>query len=68
MALFPVFDDMKNRNNKVQSSDSREALRDWLAEYFATNGAKYEFKVTSFYPFPSCPNLTCKPDPTWHLA
>jgi hypothetical protein len=45
MALFPVLDDMKDRAEKVKSSDSREALRDWLAEYVALHGAKYEFKV-----------------------
>lgn len=45
MALFPVLDDMKQREEKVEGSDSREALRDWLLEYFADNGAKYEFKV-----------------------
>ena len=45
MALFPVLDDMKQREEKVKGSDSREALRDWLLEYFADNGAKYEFKV-----------------------
>ena len=46
MALFPVLDDMKNRTEKVKSGDSREVLRDWLSEYFAQNGAKYEFKVS----------------------
>jgi hypothetical protein len=46
MALFPVLDDMKDRVEKVKSSDSREALRDWLARYFAQHGAKYEFKVS----------------------
>jgi hypothetical protein len=46
MALFPVLDDMKERVEKVESSDSREALREWLAEYFAQHGAKYEFKVS----------------------
>jgi len=45
MALFPVLDDMKQREEKVEGSDSREALRDWLLEYFADNGAKYEFKI-----------------------
>lgn len=45
MALFPVLDDMKQRAEKVKSGDSREALRDWLLEYFADKGAKYEFKV-----------------------
>jgi len=45
MALFPVLDDMKNRTEKVKSGDSREVLRDWLSEYFAQNGAKYEFKI-----------------------
>ena len=47
IALFPVLDDMNNRAEKVQSSDSRETLRDWLAEYFAEHGAKYELKVRS---------------------
>jgi hypothetical protein len=45
MALFPALDDMKDRAERVKSSDSREALRDWLAEHFAQHGAKYEFKV-----------------------
>lgn len=45
IALFPVLDDMKDQDEKVKSSDSREVLRDWLAEYFANCGAKYEFKV-----------------------
>ncbi|RYN26109.1 hypothetical protein AA0113_g3027 [Alternaria arborescens] len=45
MALFPVLDDMKNRTEKVKGGDSREVLRDWLSEYFAQNGAKYEFKI-----------------------
>jgi hypothetical protein len=45
MALFPVPNDMMDRVEKVKSSDSREALRDWLVEYFAKHGATYEFKV-----------------------
>ncbi|CAO2654028.1 Nn.00g107610.m01.CDS01 [Neocucurbitaria sp. VM-36] len=45
MALFPDLDDMKNRAEKVKSSYSRETLRDWLADYFAEHGAKYEFKI-----------------------
>jgi hypothetical protein len=45
IGLFPILDDMKNRADKVKSSDSREALRDWLAEYFAEHGAKYELKI-----------------------
>jgi hypothetical protein len=45
MALIPVLDDMKDHAEKVKSSDSREVLCDWLAEYFAQHGAKYEFKV-----------------------
>jgi hypothetical protein len=45
IALFPVEDAMTSRTEKVKSSDSREALRDWLEEYFAENTAKYEFKV-----------------------
>jgi hypothetical protein len=45
LALFPVLDEMTTRTDKVQSSDSREALRDWLAEYFAKHGAKYEFRI-----------------------
>jgi hypothetical protein len=45
MALFPVLEPMTNHAEKVKSSDSREALRDWLSEYFASNGAKYEFKI-----------------------
>lgn len=45
IGLFPVLDDMKNRDDKVQSDDSREALRDWLADYFASHGAKYELKI-----------------------
>jgi hypothetical protein len=45
IGLFPILDDMKNRADKVKSSDSREALRDWLAEYFAERGAKYELKI-----------------------
>jgi hypothetical protein len=50
MALFPMLDDMKNRAEKVKSNDSREVLRDWLSEYFAQNGAKYEFKVRPIIP------------------
>jgi hypothetical protein len=45
LALFPVLDEMTTRAEKVKSSDSREALRDWLIEYFAKHGAKYEFKI-----------------------
>lgn len=45
IGLFPVLDEMTDRVEKVKSCDSREALRDWLAEYFAKSGAKYEFKV-----------------------
>jgi hypothetical protein len=45
IALFPVLEEMTNRSEKVKSSDSREALRDWLVEYFAKNGAKYETKI-----------------------
>jgi hypothetical protein len=36
---------MASRSEKVKSSDSREVLRDWLAGYFAKNGAKYELKI-----------------------
>ncbi|KAF2110858.1 catalase-like domain-containing protein [Lophiotrema nucula] len=45
LALFPVLDDMKAHQEKVKSSASREQLREWLREYFAKNGAKYEFKI-----------------------
>jgi hypothetical protein len=45
IALFPVLDEMTSRSEKVKSSDSREALRDWLAEYFAKHGAQYELKI-----------------------
>lgn len=45
MALFPTLEDMKSQSQKVKGSDSREVLRDWLAEYFATRGARYEFKI-----------------------
>ena len=50
MVLFPVLDGMKNRAGKVKSSDSREVLRDWLSEYFAQDGAKYELKVRNNIP------------------
>jgi hypothetical protein len=45
IGLFPVGDQMKSRSEKVTSSDSREILRNWLAEYFAEHGAKYEFRI-----------------------
>jgi hypothetical protein len=45
LTLFPVLDDMTYNSQKVKSSDSREVLRDWLVEYFAERGAKYEFKI-----------------------
>ncbi|KAJ4300790.1 hypothetical protein N0V90_002878 [Kalmusia sp. IMI 367209] len=45
MGLFPVLDGMKARSEKVKNGESREVLREWLAEYFATNGAKYEFRI-----------------------
>lgn len=45
IGLFPVKDEMTLRNEKVKSGDSREQLREWLADYFNTNGAKYELKV-----------------------
>jgi hypothetical protein len=50
MALFPAIDDMKDHTEKVKSSDSRDVLRNWLADYFAQHGAKYEFNV--------CPNFS----------
>lgn len=49
IGLFPVKDEMTSRNEKVKSGDSREQLREWLAEYFGEHGAKYELKVR-FYP------------------
>lgn len=49
IGLFPVKDEMTSRNEKVKSGDSREQLREWLAEYFREHGAKYELKVR-FYP------------------
>lgn len=45
IALFPVLDNMTNRTDKVKSGNSREILRDWLVEYFAEHGAKYELKI-----------------------
>lgn len=45
MALVPALDDMTRHSQKVQSSDSTEVLHDWLVEYFAERGAKYEFKI-----------------------
>jgi hypothetical protein len=68
MGLFPVLDDMKNRAEKVKSSDSREVLRDWLVEYFTEHGARYEFKVgiSSFVRF--VPHLTPAVDPTRHIT
>jgi hypothetical protein len=47
LALSPVLEDMNNHTEKVKSSDTREALSDWLKDYFAKNGAKYEFKVSA---------------------
>jgi hypothetical protein len=45
--MFPVLNEMKGRDEKVKSGDSREQLRDWLAEYFTSSAsvAKYELKV-----------------------
>jgi hypothetical protein len=71
MGLFPVLDDMNNRTEKVKSSDSREILRDWLAEYFVKHGARYEFKVrTSSHHTSACsvPSLIPAVDPTGHIA
>lgn len=45
LGLFPVLEEMTGRDEKVGSGDSREQLRDWLVEYFNSNGAKYELKV-----------------------
>ena len=45
ISLVPVLDEMTSRNQKVASEDSQEQLRNWLGEYFKTNGAKYEPKV-----------------------
>lgn len=45
IGLFPLSDDMTKRSEKVKSSDSREALRDWLGEYLAKYGAKYELRI-----------------------
>jgi hypothetical protein len=50
MELVPVLDEMSEKNGKVKSGDSREVLRDWLAEYFANKGAKYEFRVRNEHP------------------
>ncbi|KAJ8108553.1 hypothetical protein OPT61_g8093 [Boeremia exigua] len=47
IGLFPVLDEMTSRNDKVQNSDSREQLRDWMVDYFRSHGAKYEIKVRS---------------------
>jgi hypothetical protein len=62
---------MKNRVEKVKSSDSRESLCDWLAEYFAKQGARYEFKVrTSSHHSNACSVLPLTPaiDPTGHIT
>lgn len=45
MALFPALEEMTNYTEKVESNGSREELRDWLEEYFANQGAKYESKI-----------------------
>jgi hypothetical protein len=39
---------MRGRDEKVKSGDSREQLRDWLAEYFTSSAssATYELKVS----------------------
>jgi hypothetical protein len=68
---FSVFDDMKNRAEEVKSSDSHESLRDWLAEYFAKQGARYEFKVrTSSHHSNACSVLPLTPaiDLTGHIT
>lgn len=58
MALFLVLENMNNHTEKIKSSDSREALSDWLMECFAKNGAKYEFRVSvATMTLPTC--LTC---------
>lgn len=46
MALFPVLDEMKDRTERMKSSYSRETLADWLMEYYAEYGAKYELEVS----------------------
>ncbi|KAG6368061.1 hypothetical protein INS49_002261 [Diaporthe citri] len=45
IGLFPVNDEMTSKKEKVKSGDSRERLREWLAEYFREHGAKYELKT-----------------------
>lgn len=45
IALFPTLVGMKSRDAKVTNSDSREALRDWLAEFFEVRRAEYELKI-----------------------
>jgi hypothetical protein len=58
MGLFPVLDEMIEKNEKVKSGDSREVLRDWLAEYFANKGARYEFRVGNDHFLLNCGSLT----------
>lgn len=43
--LIPVHDEMKERDTKVNSGDSREVLKEWLEQFFKEHSAKYEFKV-----------------------
>ena len=71
IGLFPVLNNMKDSDEKVKSGDSREILRDWLAEYFAVHGAKYEFKVrinTSLGQFPGKQGVMYATDSTWHIT
>ena len=48
IGMFPVLDETTSRNEKVKSGDSREQLREWLADYFGIHGAKYDLKVCSY--------------------
>jgi hypothetical protein len=32
LGLFPVLEEVKDRSEKLKSGDSREQLKDWLAE------------------------------------
>jgi hypothetical protein len=58
LALSPVLEGMNSHTEKVKNSDSRETLSEWLKEYFAKNGARYEFKVSVAVQKALCTRLT----------
>lgn len=64
VALVPLLEDMKSRDEKVGNGDEKEQLRIWLEDYYKEKGSRYELRVC-FHPLLCLSNTYYMADSAW---